>query len=271
MQIATIPAFLVNDGFNTDLRAKEVYKRVISLDDQTPEWVGHTKALLKVCVVKNLVSKDKPYVDNKISHQLTTREAKTWAKQRFIMLYTKKSRHEMQPDSTTGTTSSPIITQELLLQTRLKQLQQQQSVVEAIQKASKPAHKPEELLGMSSSELKKLLKMCGLLEGEEDLLPDLFHLCAKKGQIEDTKDCIITEKLQSNKIYTDVDIPATQQLLKMIRQRKWAGEHPIPMATTAPTGLSPYAVGPMTEEEVVNFNLTVDAVKEATHTTVAEI
>eukprot|EP00957_Ditylum_brightwellii_P077023 5853614-Ditylum_brightwellii.AAC.1 len=105
--------------------------------------------------------------------------------------------------------------------------------------------------------------MCGLSEGEEDLLPDLFHLCAKKGQMEDMKDCIITEKLQSNKI--------TQQLLKMIRQRKWAGGHPIPMIATAPTGLSPYDMGPMPEEEVVNFNLTVDAVKEATYTTAAEI
>eukprot|EP00957_Ditylum_brightwellii_P058313 4420822-Ditylum_brightwellii.AAC.1 len=43
------------------------------------------------------------------------------------------------------------------------------------------------------------------------------------------------------------------------------------MAATPPTGLSPYAVMPMTEEEVVNFNLTVDVVKEATHTTTAEI
>eukprot|EP00957_Ditylum_brightwellii_P126427 9637408-Ditylum_brightwellii.AAC.1 len=85
------------------------------------------------------------------------------------------------------------------------------------------------------------------------------------------KDCIITEKLQSNKIYTDADIPVTQQLLKMIRQRKWAGGQTIPMAATAPTWLSPYAVGPMTEKEVVNFNLTVDAVKEATHTTATEI
>eukprot|EP00957_Ditylum_brightwellii_P100269 7641787-Ditylum_brightwellii.AAC.1 len=92
--------------------------------------------------------------------------------------------------------------------------------------------------------------MCGLLEREEDLLPDFFHLCAEKGQTENMKDCIITEKLQSNKIYTVVDIPITQQLLKMIRQRKWAGGHPIPTAATAPTGLSPYAVGPMTEEEV---------------------
>eukprot|EP00957_Ditylum_brightwellii_P025066 1896565-Ditylum_brightwellii.AAC.1 len=97
--------------------------------------------------------------------------------------------------------------------------------------------------------------MCGLSEGEEDLLQYLFHLCTKKGQTDDMKDCIMTEKLQSHKVYTDVDIPVTQQLLKMIRQHKWAGGHPIPMAAMAQTGLSPYAVGPMTEEEVVNFNL----------------
>eukprot|EP00957_Ditylum_brightwellii_P084145 6396549-Ditylum_brightwellii.AAC.1 len=80
MQIAAIPAFLVYDGFNTDLRAEEVYEWVISLDDQTPEWVVHTKAFLKVCVVKNLVSKDKPYMDNKNFLRLTPQEAKTWAK-----------------------------------------------------------------------------------------------------------------------------------------------------------------------------------------------
>eukprot|EP00957_Ditylum_brightwellii_P012096 913946-Ditylum_brightwellii.AAC.1 len=57
----------------------------------------------------------------------------------------------------------------------------------------------------------------------------------------------------------------------MIRQRTWTGGHPIPTAATAPTGLSPYAVGPMTEEEVVNFNMMVDAVEEATNTTAAEI
>eukprot|EP00957_Ditylum_brightwellii_P045882 3480285-Ditylum_brightwellii.AAC.1 len=57
----------------------------------------------------------------------------------------------------------------------------------------------------------------------------------------------------------------------MIQQHKWAGGHPIPTVATAPTGLSPYAVGPMAEEEVVNFNLTVDAVEEATHTTAVEI
>eukprot|EP00957_Ditylum_brightwellii_P009034 682768-Ditylum_brightwellii.AAC.1 len=80
MQIAAIPAFLVYDGFNTDLRAEEVYEWVIGLDDHTPEWVEHTKAFLKACVVKNLVSKDKPYVDNEIFHQLTPSRGKDMGK-----------------------------------------------------------------------------------------------------------------------------------------------------------------------------------------------
>eukprot|EP00957_Ditylum_brightwellii_P200485 15283881-Ditylum_brightwellii.AAC.1 len=63
---------------------------MISLDDQTPEWVAHTKAFLKACVVKNLVREDKPYVEIKIFHQMTPQEAKTWAKQQFIKLYTQE-------------------------------------------------------------------------------------------------------------------------------------------------------------------------------------
>eukprot|EP00957_Ditylum_brightwellii_P209163 15360608-Ditylum_brightwellii.AAC.1 len=71
MQIAAIPAFLVYDGFNTDLHTEEVYERVLSLDDQTPERVAHAKDFLRACVVKNLVSDDKPHVENKIFHRLT--------------------------------------------------------------------------------------------------------------------------------------------------------------------------------------------------------
>eukprot|EP00957_Ditylum_brightwellii_P203439 15334617-Ditylum_brightwellii.AAC.1 len=92
--------------------------------------------------------------------------------------------------------------------------------------------------------------MCWLLKGGEDLLPDHSHLCTEKGKTEDMNDCIITDKLQNNKVYTKVDIPVTQQFLKMIRQRKWAGGHPIPTAATAAT---------------------VDAFVEATQTTAAKI
>eukprot|EP00957_Ditylum_brightwellii_P127019 9683334-Ditylum_brightwellii.AAC.1 len=47
IQIATIPAFLVYNGFSMDLRTEEVYERVLILDEQTPEWVAHTKDFLR--------------------------------------------------------------------------------------------------------------------------------------------------------------------------------------------------------------------------------
>eukprot|EP00957_Ditylum_brightwellii_P104565 7967908-Ditylum_brightwellii.AAC.1 len=57
----------------------------------------------------------------------------------------------------------------------------------------------------------------------------------------------------------------------MIRAQKWSGGAPTPTAATAATGRSPFAVGPMSEDEVVSINEHMDAVDQATHTTTAEI
>eukprot|EP00957_Ditylum_brightwellii_P104398 7951217-Ditylum_brightwellii.AAC.1 len=57
----------------------------------------------------------------------------------------------------------------------------------------------------------------------------------------------------------------------MIRTRKWLGGAPTPTSTTATAGLSPYAVVPLLDEEVVAINDHTDAVNHATHTTIAEV
>eukprot|EP00957_Ditylum_brightwellii_P023441 1769081-Ditylum_brightwellii.AAC.1 len=38
IQIAAIPPFLAYDGLNNNLKANEMYERLLSLNDQTPDW-----------------------------------------------------------------------------------------------------------------------------------------------------------------------------------------------------------------------------------------
>eukprot|EP00957_Ditylum_brightwellii_P037362 2827872-Ditylum_brightwellii.AAC.2 len=102
---------------------------------------------------------------------------------------------------------------------------------------------------MSKTELTKTLTMCSLDAGDAKLLPEWMKQCAEKNQTEETKDNIITKLLQSNKGFHDVDIPVTAQLQRTIRSRKWLVGAPTPTAATAATGLSPFAVGPMSEVE----------------------
>jgi hypothetical protein len=63
MQLAPVPVFLVYDGFEMDIRAEELYERVLSLNDQTPASIIHLNAFLRACMVKRNVADPKPLVD----------------------------------------------------------------------------------------------------------------------------------------------------------------------------------------------------------------
>eukprot|EP00957_Ditylum_brightwellii_P155029 11799865-Ditylum_brightwellii.AAC.1 len=86
------------------------------------------------------------------------------------------------------------------------------------------------------------------------MLPEWIPLCSEKGQTENMKDGIITEHLQKNKVYHDVEAPITAPFLKTVRQEKQTGGHTNFMEVTAATGLLVHAVKTMTEEEVVDLN-----------------
>ena len=57
-------------------------------------------------------------------------------------------------------------------------------------------NKPEDKLGMSPTELRSTLAMCGLHEGEESLLPDWSEQTNEKGQNDSTCNQIIINALK---------------------------------------------------------------------------
>eukprot|EP00957_Ditylum_brightwellii_P154685 11773042-Ditylum_brightwellii.AAC.1 len=55
MQLALLPAFLVYNSFEMDIRVEELYEWVLSLNDQTP-----ASTFLRACMVKRNVTDPKP-------------------------------------------------------------------------------------------------------------------------------------------------------------------------------------------------------------------
>eukprot|EP00957_Ditylum_brightwellii_P174503 13286464-Ditylum_brightwellii.AAC.1 len=53
MGTAVIPPFIIYDGFEGDVASEEIYKRILSLTNQTPAWVTHAKSFLRACVVRH--------------------------------------------------------------------------------------------------------------------------------------------------------------------------------------------------------------------------
>ena len=67
-----------------------------------------------------------------------------------------------------------------------------------------------EKLGMSETDMKLTLTMCGLEDREEDLLPDWFAKTAKKNTSQAAKDRICIEALSLNLLYLGAPIPLTK-------------------------------------------------------------
>ena len=78
----------------------------------------------------------------------------------------------------------------------------------------------EDKLGMSSTELKKNLLMCGLEESKESLLPIWLTAIAENGMTDNTRNNVITKQLDEI-ICDDTEVPITATLLQMIHKRKW--------------------------------------------------
>ena len=38
-----IPSYIAMDGFEEEIRVEDLYKRILSLSDQTEKWLIHTK------------------------------------------------------------------------------------------------------------------------------------------------------------------------------------------------------------------------------------
>ena len=87
MQIALVPAFLVYDGFESNLQADVVYERVLSLADQNPTSVAHLRNFLQSCLVKSIQGEPKPYAAQEIYMATVPIQAKKWAKDHVAQLH----------------------------------------------------------------------------------------------------------------------------------------------------------------------------------------
>eukprot|EP00957_Ditylum_brightwellii_P196406 14965069-Ditylum_brightwellii.AAC.1 len=63
MQITPLHAFLLYNGFEADLQAKELYKRVLSLDNQANPYMTDAQIFLHTCLIKRNVNNPKTFVD----------------------------------------------------------------------------------------------------------------------------------------------------------------------------------------------------------------
>ena len=263
MQCAPIPSFLVYDGFNNDLEAEVIYERILSIDNQDLPMIIHCKNFVKACLVQRNIPDPKPHVSPTTFMTTVNISARQWAIEKF---------KRMLPTISAQTGAPPAEgTQALLTPATLETILRSMAPAGVIPPPADPAAttNPEDRVGMSDTELHTTLAMCGLNKGEESLLPSWFEKLNEKGQNDNTRNQVIIKSLQ-NILFEEAEIPITAPLLLMIRKRKWLSDDPTATYRTAAKGLSVFAVGAMSEDEVAIINDTMEALEQATTTTARE-
>ena len=263
MQCAPIPAFLVYDGFNQDIQAEVLYERVLSVDNQELAMIIHCKNFLRACMVQRNIPDPKPHVTATTFMTTVNIAARQWAISKFKAMLPGIATNTQAPPETGATQSLTTAA----LETILRNLNP--AIAATATDDTSTSTKPEEKFGMSDTELQTTLSMCGLNKGEESLLPTWFEKLNEKGQNDNTRNQVIIKSLQ-NILFEEAEIPITAPLLLMIRKRKWLSDDPTATYRTAAKGLSVFAVGAMSEDEVAIINDTMEALEQATTTTAKE-
>ena len=96
--------------------------------------------------------------------------------------------------------------------------------------------------GMCDSDFTRFLGLCGLIEGQEELLPDWVESVAEKGLLKNGKYAILREACE-DLIYNDNRIPLMSKTLDMIVKKAW-GERGFHHSRSGPAGTHTLHHGP---------------------------
>ena len=263
LKICPIPAYLVYDGFDDDLTATEVAKRLTGMFNQDPEWLKHAHKFVRACLVTPKSSTPgTALADDVFATRASSRATRTWGRKRFQELFPTLGRAAPQATAAPSPTNVAELYNQFL----------------AMHKATTTATGPTGAApadttthGMAKSDLSRLITMCGLETGQEEFLPKLWEQLAETGLSKEGKNNAIRDNIVANLKYPEAQVPLLAPLLTCIRNREWSGDSGYHTLTSAVKGLSPFLVTEISEDQEAAFNEIFTLMEKATLHTIDDI
>ena len=233
-KVIPCPLFMAYDALAEDVPAHVIWERFRSTELQghpVPQWSTDIKHFLAAAMTTHRADMKSIAVPHPTFHSRMTNDMRSWGKERKQLLYNM--------GSTTATTNaqdfagSPIAD---LLQTLLNTQRTQSSQQPATDTNPNAApvgdqqnggtEAQTEIMkkyGMCDSDFTRFLGLCGLAEGQEELLPEWVERVAEKGLSKNGKYAILRETCE-DLIYDDNRIPLMSKTLDMIVKKAWGGK-----------------------------------------------
>ena len=262
IKIMPIPAFLVYDGFDKDLDAVTVYKRVHALANLEEPNMLALSSFLRGCMTSRLKHDVNTYAASQVFMAAPPPTARSWGVQKLSASFPALARAPM-PSPSLGTDPNAA-----LMAALLKSLQPQELNAKA-SALTKPEN--DDKFGMSKSELSLMLKFCGLEEGNEASLPSYLEMMNEKNVSDSRKEQIILAQLKDNEFYEGAKVYVSNPLLKLLKKRKYLSEDPELTYRTACKGVTPFSFGQQDLDDVATINELFDQLTQATMVMPADI
>ena len=271
MKLAPIPAWLVFDGFESDLDAAALYERVITTVDEDTPMYNHLKHFLLACLAKHNAQDNVHHATAADIIAQIPRDARRWSHERFKTLFPTLIAAPAQQQAAQPPLHDP------QLMDLLRHLLPAQANLGANGRnapAVEEGKREETKNAMSARELRMTLRMCGREEdGDDTLLPAHFRTVMEKGSGDDFKRNLIREHIVNTTYYDDAEPPLTTTLLKMVLKRQWLGKEgdiKNPSLLNALEGLSPFLASQLSHHQIAIINEAHDDLTSATYTTVKD-
>ena len=263
IRVCPIPAFLVLDGFAQDIDVRIIIRRLSSLTGQRDPWFLHAYDFLLACTLQPKAQTAGTAMPSDVFLERPTPALREWGATRAFQLCptlrTNAPPLQAQPPAAPAGPSMAELFQQFLDMQRAA----------TTTPAAGPAEEKKDdsaatTLGMAPSELKRLLTMCGLDEGQEEFLPHLYTDLAEPNLSKEGKNLLIREVCRRNVKYDDAEIPLLAPLLKTIRTKEWSGDSGVTTLVSAVKGLSPFLLIDITEEDEAAWNEQYEMLEKAT-------
>ena len=282
MKLVPVPLYTVVDGLEQDLHAGEVFERIKfinALDNR--EFLSHAMNFCKGCVTQYGANAKKPTMAADVFAQLPDAGDRAWALGRTMQMCPNVTVQQAAPANAGAAAAAGVNTQMMQLMAQL--LAQQGPNNGANQgggsQAAAATAGEEELqeqswegkLNLAKSGVEHLLKFCGLDEGQESLIPKLWFRLGEKKMEKVDKQREIRRVLEDNKTYEEVNAPVTSSLIKIIGKKDWCeGESTVNLSNIM-KGLSIFAMRPLTDVEISEYDAYDECLDKASNTTVQDV
>ena len=281
MKIAPVPWYTVVDGLEEDLEAADMYERLSSIyAHDKRDSIRHAMDFSKACAMQFNASAKKPTISASYFARLANADDKTWGIARTMgMCPHLKVEEERKNGNNAGAGS---ISAEEMMKLMTQMLTNQQLAQPAANPSNTTNTKSsdteldgddswEKKLNMSSSGVAELTRFCGLVEGEESLIPQLWFKLGATKMTKQDKQREIRRWIASKPAYPEIDTPITVSLLKIIANADWCeGEDQVTLANIM-KGLSIFAMRPLTDDELSTMNDYDERLARATATTMQDV